>query len=193
MASVAVHYLLIPGWQGSPARHWQSHWHGLLPNACRVEQSDWQQPQRDAWVAGLQQAIEALPGPVILIAHSLGCITLAHWVQQADAASLNKVQGALLVAPADVERQGCPQPLVNFAPLPLARLPFPSLLVGSSNDHAASAERAQLLARHWGSEAVILPQAGHINIDSGHTEWEQGFAWLYRLQELCLQRYSACA
>ena len=87
------------------------------------------------------------------------------------------------VAPADVERPNCPQALQGFAPISRQPLPFPSLLIGSSNDAAASAERAGELAQQWGSGWVILPQAGHINVKSGHRTWEQGFAWLYRLQE----------
>ena len=92
------------------------------------------------------------------------------------------MRGALLVAPADVERLACPEPLQNFAPISQQALPFPSLLVGSSNDSAATAQRAVQLAGSWGSEWVILPKAGHINVKSGHCTWEQGFAWLYRLQ-----------
>ncbi|MBP8186014.1 MAG: alpha/beta hydrolase, partial [Pseudomonas sp.] len=34
----------------------------------------------------------------------------------------------------------------------------------------------------WGSEWLILPGVGHINVASGHSSWEPGFAWLYRLQ-----------
>lgn len=32
----AVHYLILPGWQGSPTEHWQSHWQRSLPDASRV-------------------------------------------------------------------------------------------------------------------------------------------------------------
>ena len=184
----AIHYLILPGWQGSPHDHWQSHWQRCLPDASRVEQADWLQPQRAAWVARLEQHIASAPAPVILIAHSLGCITLAHWAAQADPALLARVRGALLVAPADVERPGCPAALQNFAPLPQRRLPFPSLLVGSDNDPAASAPRAMQMARQWGAEAVLLSGVGHINVKSGHCQWEQGFAYLYRLQGLIEQQ-----
>lgn len=183
----AVHYLILPGWQGSPAEHWQSHWQHSLPDASRVEQRDWQTPQRADWVATLERHIEAAPGRLILIAHSLGCVTLAHWAAQAAPALLAKVQGALLVAPADVERRGCPAELQNFAPIPTQLLPFPSLLVGSDNDPAATPVRALQLARQWGAEPVLLPGAGHINVKSGHCRWEQGFAHLYRLQSLIEQ------
>lgn len=176
-----VSYLIVPGWNGSPENHWQSHWHRTLPGARRVEQQEWQWPQVQQWVARLERDIRTLQGPVVLVAHSLGCITLAHWACQASEADLAKVRGALLVAPADVERAGCPQPLRNFAPVPLRQLPFPGLLVGSDTDHAASRERALEFAAAWGCEAVILQGAGHINVDSGHHCWEEGFTYLYRL------------
>lgn len=178
-----LRYLIVPGWQGSPAEHWQSHWQQVLPNCLRVEQSDWVLPELQAWVAQLERQIVADRRPVVLIAHSLGCVTVAHWVAQASAVLLERVHGALLVAPADVERNDCPEPLRNFAPMPSLRLPFPSVLIGSSNDHAATAQRALKFAQVWGSEAVILPNAGHINVQSGHHLWEQGFSWLYQLQE----------
>lgn len=182
MRSQAIRYLILPGWQGSPDEHWQSHWQRSLPNASRVEQADWDKPDREAWVTALERAIDAERTPVILIAHSLGCVTVAHWAAQSDPDVLRRVRGALLVAPADVQRPGCPEALKGFAPIPRDLLPFPSLLVGSDNDHAASPARAMEMARDWGAEAAILTGAGHINVKSGHHRWEQGFAHLYRLQ-----------
>lgn len=182
MGSEATRYLILPGWQGSPEEHWQSHWQRSLPNSARVEQADWLNPRRSDWVTELNRTVATDPRPAILIAHSLGCVTVAHWAAQASIDLLRHVRGALLVAPADVERPGSPEPLQNFAPIPRDLLPFPSLLVGSDNDAAASALRALELARAWGSEAAILTGAGHINVKSGHRYWEQGFGYLYRLQ-----------
>ncbi|WPC04998.1 alpha/beta hydrolase [Pseudomonas benzenivorans] len=182
MNNADIRYLIVPGWQGSPAEHWQSHWQRRLAGSDRVEQGDWLAPRRDDWVAELQRSIAADPRPTLLIAHSLGCITVAHWAAQAPEALLRRVRGALLVAPADVERDNCPAALGNFAPIARRPLPFASLLVGSDSDPAASAARALELAADWGSEALILAGAGHINVASGHHRWEQGFEYLYRLQ-----------
>jgi predicted alpha/beta hydrolase family esterase len=182
MRSQSIRYLILPGWQGSPDNHWQSHWQRSLPNATRVEQADWDQPDPASWVAALEREVSASHGPVILIAHSLGCVTVARWAAQAPLASLRRVRGALLVAPADVERPGCPAALQGFAPISRELLPFPSQLVGSDNDPAASAARALQLARDWGAQAAVLSGVGHINVKSGHQRWEQGFAYLYRLQ-----------
>lgn len=188
-----VRYLIVPGWQGSSAEHWQTHWQKILPECARVEQDNWLLPQRHAWIAQLERQIAADRRPVVLIAHSLGCVTVAHWAAQASPGLLARVRGALLVAPADVERRDCPAALRNFAPMPCASLPFHSVLVGSSNDHAADARRALQFAQQWGSESVILPNAGHINVQSGHHRWEQGFAWLYQLQAQADNHYQRSA
>ena len=182
MRNETIRYLIVPGWQGSADDHWQSHWQRSLPNSARVEQADWLNPERAAWVAELQRNIANDPRPTILIAHSLGCITVAHWASQAPVELLRRVRAALLVAPADVERANCPAALQNFAPIPQHPLPFPSQLVGSDNDAAASAARAIELARDWGSDVAILSGAGHITVKSGHQRWEHGFASLTRLQ-----------
>lgn len=182
MRSESIRYLIVPGWQGSPDEHWQSHWQRSLPNSQRVEQADWLNPDREAWVNQLNRAIAAQATPVVLIAHSLGCVTVAHWAANAPVELLRRVHGALLVAPADVERAACPEPLKGFAPIPRELLPFPTQLVGSDNDAAASAARAIELARDWGAETAILSGVGHINVKSGHQRWERGFSYLYRLQ-----------
>ena len=182
MHNESIRYLIVPGWQGSPDDHWQTHWQNSLPNSARVEQADWLKPRREDWVGELQRMIAAHSSPVILIAHSLGCITVAHWAQRAPLESLRHVRGALLVAPADVERPNCSPALRNFAPIPTDLLPFPTQIVSSDNDPAVSSQLAMEMARHWGADVGFLSQAGHINVKSGHQRWEQGFAYLYRLQ-----------
>lgn len=188
MRNERIRYLIVPGWHGSADEHWQSHWQRALPNAARVRQADWITPQRGDWVAELDREIRREPGRVVLIAHSLGCVTVAHWAAQADRRALARVAGALLVAPADVERETCHAALRNFAPIPLAALPFPGVLVGSDNDAACSPQRALILGRVWDAETVILPGAGHINVKSGHGAWEAGYRHLFRLQYLIDQQ-----
>lgn len=163
--------LLVPGWHGSGPEHWQQHWWRQAPGSVLLEQNDWVTPAPQDWVARLHHAIRTAPGPLVLVAHSLGCITVAHWAQHY---SDDKVLGALLVAPADVERPDAPAALRPFAPIPLDALPFPALLVGSENDRAASLPRARFLARAWQADFINAGRAGHINVASGHHQWEQG-------------------
>ena len=64
--------------------------------------------------------------------------------------------------------------VASFAPVPLERLPFPSIVVASSDDPYVSLERAEAFARGWGSRLVTIGAAGHINTDAGYGEWPEG-------------------
>ncbi|MCH8531207.1 MAG: alpha/beta hydrolase [Saccharospirillum sp.] len=129
----------------------------------------------------MDKAVQKNRYPTVLIGHSLGCIAIAHWAQQRETDNTRKVIGALLVAPADVERDSALPELVPFAPIPRLTLPFTSLVVGSTNDYAASQDRTVSFALSWGAEVALLNNAGHINAEAGYEEWKSGFAWLYRL------------
>lgn len=168
--------IIVPGWRNSDPDHWQSLWAQQLPHAERVEQDDWLVPHRDPWVAALEQLVLSRPEPVVLAAHSLGCITAAHLGPEASA----RVRGALLVAPADPERRA---QLADFAPVPYAPLPYRSVLVASSNDPYCPIRRAGAYARAWGSEFVRLQNAGHINVESGFGDWPLGLALLQSLMQ----------
>lgn len=168
--------IIVPGWRDSGPGHWQTLWQTQLPQAERVVQDDWLMPQRGAWVQALEQLILSRPEPVVIAAHSLGCITTAHL---GDAAAA-RVQGALLVAPADPERRGA---LADFAPVPYAPLPYRSILVASNTDPFCPVRLAGAYARAWGSEFVRLQDAGHINVESGHGAWPLGWGLLQSLLE----------
>lgn len=166
--------LIVPGWHGSGPGHWQSLWAEQLPGAERVEQDDWFTPKRAPWVRRLEECVLARPDPVVIVAHSLGCIATTHMGPEAAA----RVAGALLVAPADPERRA---QLVDFAPVPSVSLPYRSVLVASSNDPFCPIRLAGAYARAWGSELVRLQNAGHVNVDSGHGAWPLGLALLQSL------------
>lgn len=177
MPTPVFDYLIQPGWHGSEPEHWQSHWQHVL-GASRVDNHDWSTPGLDDWVTALDAAVRRASRPVIVVAHSLGCATVAHHAARHGA----RVAGALLVAPADVERANAPDALRPFAPLPHAALPFPSLVVASDDDPFCPPPRSAQLARRWGSELVWLHRAGHINRASGHQRWDDGLAWLRWLE-----------
>lgn len=160
--------LIIPGLHGSPDGHWQTVLQSQTPFARRVEQDNWDAPVLDRWLDRLITSAAANPG-AIAVAHSLGCILVAHAALRAPQI---KIGGALLVAPADVESNIAAFPqLRNFAPMPTAPLPFPSIVVASNNDPFMSLSRATALATEWGSEFVNIGDAGHINIASGYGYW----------------------
>jgi predicted alpha/beta hydrolase family esterase len=166
--------LIVPGWRDSGPGHWQSRWAERYANTVRVTQDDWLQPVRAAWIATITQTILAQSTPVVVVAHSLGCIAVTHLPSEAT----QRIQGALLVAPADPERRAV---LSDFAPVPSSKLPYRNVLVASTNDPYCPVRLAGAYARNWGSELVRVPDAGHINIESGHGEWPLGVALLQSL------------
>jgi predicted alpha/beta hydrolase family esterase len=172
--------LILPGWQGSGPDHWQMHW-ARLHGYTVVEQNDWQHPLRGDWLARLDETVIDAPGPVVFVAHSLGCLLVAVWA--AVSRHTARVKGALLVAPGDTEAPELNPRLPGWSPIVRQALPFKSILVGSQNDPYCAADRAEALARDWGAQWVDLGAAGHINADSSLGDWPRGHALLQTLQK----------
>lgn len=174
----ASNVLLLPGWQNSGPVHWQSLWqatHGY----GRVEQHDWLRPLRGDWIARLEDVLLQQKEPAVLVAHSLGCLLVAAWA--AHSRNTHRVQAALLVAPGDAEREEMRPVLTSWSPIPLQKLPFKSILVGSRNDPYCSLERAKVFASAWGADFIDAGDQGHLNAESGLGAWPQGQALLKNL------------
>jgi predicted alpha/beta hydrolase family esterase len=166
--------LIVPGWTNAGPQHWLTLWEQAHPEYRRVEQRDWDTPERVEWIATLDRAIRASVSPPILVAHSLGCIAIAHWAGAHGKDAAGRVSAALLVAPADVEAETAPQEVRGFRPVPLAALPFTSVLVASRTDRSVSFARATRFAHSWGSSLVDAGDAGHLNTVAGYGPWPAG-------------------
>ena len=168
--------LILPGYADSEPDHWQSHWERADPACRRVVQNDWLEPRLPDWLATLDRYVRECDSPPVLVAHSLSCALVAHWVATTNAA----VKGALLVAPADVDSAlHTPDEVRGFSPIPLAPLPFPSVVVASSDDPFVDPARAEAFARAWGSRLITLPNAAHINAAAGYGPWPEGHKLLH--------------
>lgn len=166
--------LLLPGWQNSGADHWQTHWQARY-GYQRLDQHDWQRPLRGDWIMRLEEALlarDASAPPVVLIAHSLGCLLVAAWATLSR--QHHRVRAALLVAPPDVETPALAGVLRSWSPIALERLPFASRVVASSDDPYARLHRSVGWANAWGSACVCIGKAGHINAEAGFGPWEEG-------------------
>lgn len=169
--------LILPGWQDSGPEHWQSLWLKKYPNAIKVEQLDWMHPNKQDWVAKLNEFIERESSNgkrIILVGHSLACATIAHWSKEFADNSSAKINGALLVGPGDVEGPNFPKEITGYSPMPIEKLKFKSIVVTSDNDPYVSTERAKFFSNQWGAELVNIGPHGHINADAGFGEWPEG-------------------
>ena len=171
--------LLLPGLYDSGPDHWQSHWERTLPNAVRIAQRDWESPARDEWVATLERAVAEHGSDVVLVGHSTACALIAFWAAQTS----RTVRGALIVAPSDTEAPSYPDGPTGWTPMPMNLLPFPSIVVASTDDEYVSISRAQSFATAWGSSFISIGDAGHINSASGLGDWPRGRDLLAELIE----------
>ncbi|MBO9516625.1 MAG: serine hydrolase family protein [Porphyrobacter sp.] len=173
--------LIVPGMHNSNPNHWQSRWEQQCSDCRRVDLGMWDDPHRNTWVNKLNLAIHRADRPVILVAHSLGCLAVAWWAEFEQPVHGNPVVGALLVAPPDVDRPGTDPRLARFGSCPREALPFPSFLAASQDDRLCSLRTAQLLARDWGSRFAFAGAIGHINAESGIGDWHFGKTLLAQL------------
>jgi hypothetical protein len=66
--------------------------------------------------------------------------------------------------------------------MPLHRLPFPSIVLASTDDPYVSVERARQFAEAWGSRFEVVGALGHINSASELGSWPVGWGFLEELQ-----------
>ncbi|HOE40936.1 MAG TPA: alpha/beta hydrolase [Rhodoferax sp.] len=175
-----VQILLLPGWQSSGPTHWQSLWCAQFGYQW-VEQHDWMRPLRGDWIARLEDVVLATEAPLLLVAHSMGCHLVAAWA--AHSRHTGRVKGALLVAPGDAERDELRPILPSWCPPVLQALPFPGVLVASSNDPYCSFGRACQFASAWGADLFNAGALDHINADSALGDWPQGHGLLQAMIE----------
>jgi predicted alpha/beta hydrolase family esterase len=153
----------VPGLHGSEGAHWQTWLERQLPKSRRVEQDDWDAPQLDAWAQSVADTVTRVRGPVILAAHSFGCLAAAHAIAQG--LTGDAVAGVLFVAPASPDKfkfAGAFEP---------RRLGVPSVLIASMTDPWMPFDQAMRLASQLGSAFVNLGDSGHINTAAGFGPW----------------------
>jgi predicted alpha/beta hydrolase family esterase len=170
--------LIVPGLRDEVPGHWQTLLAADLAAAGRPVASVPPMGRENldcaARVQALEAAANAISGPIVLVAHSGGCITVAHWAQRTRRA----VQGALLAVPPDFEHAlpaGYPTPeelqATGWLPVPRDPLPFASTVAASRNDPLGGWLRIVGLAWAWGSGLVDLGDVGHLNPASGFGPW----------------------
>lgn len=178
--------VIVHGYDGSGPGHWQRWLEAELRRrkvaVTFAELPSPTAPQKNEWVAALSAIVAAREeAPVTFVCHSLGCWAVDHLLAERGAQGLH---AALLVSP--------PSPLLLFEPvesfLPPPRrlevwapLAARTLLVGSDDDDFTSAEEFAEIARSIGVGCRILPNAGHINVDSGYGPWPFALEWLQRV------------
>ena len=162
--------VFVAGYGNSINGHWQEKWYHDLSGSYWVEQNNWAYPNRDDWVERLDTLLQSIEGPILLITHSLGGSTLIEWSKQHQA----NILGAFIVAVPDVQSSYFPDAITGYQDLLLGKLPFPNLVISSSDDPYCTLSRAEYFAKHWGSKFINAGDLGHINTESNLGDWPKG-------------------
>ncbi|WP_353815123.1 RBBP9/YdeN family alpha/beta hydrolase [Agromyces sp. SYSU T00266] len=170
--------VIVPGIGGSGPGHWQSRWEAALPGTVRIAPASWDEPELADWVAAIDRAVAASHAPPVLVAHSLGCLAVAHWAVEADAASA-RTAGAFLVAPPDPAGPAFPDAAtVGEFTAAVGPIGIAATVLASSDDPYSELARSAEFAATWGAGFVELGARGHVNAASGLGEWPEGLQLL---------------
>lgn len=164
--------LLLHGWGGSDAPHWQSY---IAAEIARdygcvsfLRLPDFDTPDKDLWIKETLKELREFRANVVI------CHSLANtlWFHMCHSGVIEDVENLFLVAPPRLNSEI--EELKGFFPItaPKNLHAKNALLVCSDSDPYMNIEEAKELQKELGIEMKILEDAGHINADSGFGEWE---------------------
>lgn len=184
-----IEVLLLYGWQGNSAEHWQE-WlnkklqedgiiihYPQLPNAHT--------PTRAAWMHALEDTMKNVHNieNLVVVTHSLGGALWLHYIARhpESISSENRPRKVILVAP-PFTNPGIPE-IDDFFPLPDAQSITTQInntktdyqIVGSDNDDYIPLDTFKQFAHKYNMPFTLLPNAGHINVRAGYGPWP----WIY--------------
>lgn len=142
---------------------WRRQWDSIHGGFFGVDLTASDAPHRDFLIERLNTEFHRIDRPVVLIAHGIGCMPLAWWAEYGDPASIERIIGALLIEPPDVDRPGRHPWLSRFGACSRTPLPFPSFVVASSDDPRSPIRTAMSLAADWGSSFACAGHKGRLN------------------------------
>ena len=181
--------LIVPGLRDAIDAHWQTLLAAELPQVRAVPAMGRATVDCTSRVQAIEDAAQAIDGPIVIVAHSAGCVMVTHWAAQTQ----RPVLGALLATPPDLTRALPPgYPPVDalqaggWFPLPRDPLPFPSTVVASRNDPLASFDEVAAMAADWGSRLVDAGEVGHLNPTSGYGPWPDAKTYIQQLTQAAL-------
>ena len=181
--------LIVHGWTN---RRWPGHWQRRTATALRnaghvvgyPQLPDTDTPSLGAWLDVVEVELgllrEVAGGEVVVIAHSLGCLT---WLHAAAAVRVSEVDRVLLVAPADPELCGdAPTFQLDLANPGLARalamVAGDTRIVASDSDPWIPRGAQATFADPLGLDLTIVSGAQHFAMEDGWGPWQGVIDWV---------------
>ena len=164
--------LILHGWGGSDAPHWQAELASeiakdygtvsfpLLDN-CHF-------PSKNRWVRQVRQILEDFK-PDTVVCHSLAN-TLWFWLCEEE--EMQTVKRLFMVSPPSLTTTEAT--IKTFFPCPLPEKLYAAevQMIISDNDPYIQIEEAKSMAKQYHIPLTLIKDAGHINADSGYGKWD---------------------
>lgn len=163
--------LILHGWGGSDAPHWQAELAATvaknygtvsfpLLDSCHF-------PSKNRWVKQLRGILENFK-PDTVVCHSLAN-TLWFWLCQEE---IPEVKRLFMVSPPSLSTEV--DTIKTFFPcaLPKKLYAHKVQMIISDNDPYIDVKEAEILSKHYNIPLIVINDAGHINADSGYGKWE---------------------
>jgi len=166
-----VKLLILHGWGGSDAPHWQAE---LACEAARDYGTvsfplldNCHFPSKNRWMRQVKAILEDFK-PDTVVCHSLAN-TLWFWL--CDEGRIETVERLYMVAPPGLHTKEAT--IKTFFPCPLPKKLFAGQveMIVSDNDPYMGLEEAKEVADHYHIPLEIIENAGHINTESGYGKW----------------------
>ncbi|MBV9593345.1 MAG: alpha/beta hydrolase [Actinobacteria bacterium] len=179
--------VILHGWQGSDAQHWQS-W---LAEELRASEREVRypmlpepgRPQLRAWLDALRGTMRDLPDDGFdVVTHSLGALLWLH--HAIDPGTSPRPARVALVAP--VSPSLSIAEITEFLPAPLdidavRRAADGTVLVAGDDDLAYCPEgAAEAYGRPLKMPTTVVPGGGHLNVAAGFGPWPAMLDWCGR-------------
>jgi hypothetical protein len=178
--------VIVPGWHGSGAGHWQSWLSEQLRAAGREvrhpDLPDLEAPRLAEWLSALRASLSGLPADGYdVVAHSLGAVLWLHHV--ADPDDSPRPARVVLVAPPS---PGTPiAEIAEFFPPPMdvdavRAAADGTVLVAGDADPYAPEGIAAAYGRPLKIATTVIEGGGHLNPDAGYGPWPTMLDWCGR-------------
>ena len=168
--------LILHGWGGSDAPHWQAELAATVAKnygtVCFPLLDNCHFPSKNRWLKQLKTILQSFK-PDTVICHSLAN-TLWFWLCQEEdfIQHYPTIQRLFMVSPPSLNTEI--DTIKTFFPctLPTKLFAHQTHIIVSANDPYITLEEARHIATYYDVPLHIIQNAGHINTDSGHGKWE---------------------
>ena len=163
---------VIHGWEGNPEANWFVWMRKELEqrgfNVVVPAMPDTMNPNMDAWVSYLSEAVGVQNEETYFIGHSLGCITILRYLEKLQ--DNQRIGGTVLVAGfgSNLEYEGYKDELLSFFQTPvdweeIKKHCSKFAAIHSTNDPFVSVKHNALFQEKLGARSIIEQGRGHYN------------------------------